>query len=253
MHPGRRHQSILDLVEKDGFVKVVDLARHLNVTEITIRRNLDTMERMGLIRRVRGGAVPARGRSYEPPFFTRSQSFSGEKERIGQAAADLINDGDSIALDVGTTTLAVARNLMHRHNLTIITPSFHIAGVLVKQHNIRLILTGGILRPGELSMTGSLAEQCFKEFYVDKLILGIGGLDLDAGLTEFNLEDALVKKAMIRSSKEVIVVTDATKFGRIAFAAVAGLDVVSRIITDTTLDPNIRSGLEASGIAVTTV
>ena len=98
-----------------------------------------------------------------------------------------------------------------------------------------------------------MAEQGFKEFYVDKLILGIGGIDFDAGLTEFNLEDALVKKAMIKSSKEVIVVTDATKFGRIAFAAVAGLDVVSQIITDSTLDPNIRSRLDASGIAVTIV
>lgn len=253
MHPGKRHQFILDLLEKDGSVKVADLSRHLHVTEITIRRDLDTMERWGLIRRVRGGAVTSRGRSYEPPFFTRAQHLSGEKERIGKAAADLIRDGDSIALDVGSTTLEVARQLAHRHNLTVITPSFHIAAVLAEQHNIRLILTGGILRPGELSMTGSLAEQSFKEFHVDKLILGIGGIDLYAGLTEFNLEDALVKKAMIKSSKEVIVAADATKFGRIAFAAVAGLDVAGRIITDSSLDPNIRSRFETSGVAITIV
>jgi DeoR/GlpR family transcriptional regulator of sugar metabolism len=232
----QRHQAILELLEKNGSLTVAQLVERFEVSDMTVRRDLDTLESKGLLRRVHGGAVNVRGRSYEPSFLLRSAAYRDEKVRIGQMAAALVNDGDSIALDVGTTTLEVARHLNGKHNLTIITPSYQIAGLLAQQPDIRVILTGGILRPGELSLVGDLAQRFLQEFFVDKLFLGIGGIDVDAGLTEFNLEDALVKRVMFGMAKETIVVADASKFGRIAFAVVGPLHTVSRIVTDSALD-----------------
>ncbi len=245
-----RHQAILQLIEKQGAVKVADLCHRFGVSDMTIRRDLAELERAGLIRRVYGGAVSARGRSYEPPFLTRSGEYQAEKQRIGQAAAALIHDGDSLALDVGTTTLEVARHLKGKHNLTIVTNSLHIANVLADHPGMRLILTGGILRPNELSLIGHLAERAFQDFFVDKLFLGIGGVSFEAGLTEFNLEDALVKRAMLNMAKERILVADARKFGQVAFASVAPLSAIHKIITDTSLDVTIVKRLQEMNIEV---
>lgn len=250
MNAHDRHQTILHLLERRGRVTVSDLAAQFAVSEMTVRRDLDALERQGLLRRVRGGAVSARGRSYEPPFLTRSTVHQAEKERIGRLAAGLVQDGDSIALDVGTTALEIARCLClsDKRNLTVVTPSFRVAGLLAEQPDIRIILTGGILRPGELSLVGQMAEQAFERFYVDKLFLGIGGVSLQAGLTEYNLEDAQVKQAMIRSAKEIILVTDSSKFDQIAFAAVAPLEAVDRIVTDEGIPSAYRDALEARDI-----
>jgi DeoR/GlpR family transcriptional regulator of sugar metabolism len=252
-HPGQRLQSILAALENGASVSVNDLARRLRVTAMTVRRDLDTLERKGLLRRVRGGAVSAQGRSYEPPLLTRARNHPEEKQRIGAAAALLVKDGDSIAIDVGSTAMEVARHLVGRHNLTVVTPSVHVACALGEHAGMRIVLTGGVVRPGELSLVGSLAERAFKDFFVDKLFLGVGGFDFAAGLTEFNVEDAQVKRAMIASAKEVIVVTDASKFGRVAFAAVAGLDVVRHVVTDSRLRKDVASRLESMGLQVSAV
>lgn len=245
-----RRQRILELIETEGSVSVDDLAQRFDVSEMTIRRDLRLLERDGLLRRVHGGATSSRGRSYEPPFLLRAGEHADAKARIGAVAAEMIHDGDSIALDVGTTTLEIARHLEGKKNLTIVTPSLHIANVLASQPATRLILTGGILRPGELSLIGHLAERAFEEFYVDKLFLGIGGISFEAGLTEFNVEDAQVKKAMLASAKECIVVADASKLGNTAFAGVAPLSAVHKLITDSTADPEFIAHLQEMGIEV---
>jgi len=245
-----RQQTILKLLESQSSVQIADLRDQFDVSKMTIRRDLDQLERKGLLRRVHGGAVNTRGSSYEPPYPSREPVNRDKKERIGQAAADLVQDGDSITLDIGTTTLEMTRHLQKKNNLTLITPSLHIANALSQQPNIRLILTGGILRSGELSLIGNLAERVFEDFFVDKLFLGIGCIDISAGLTEFNLEDALVKKAMLKSAKEVIVLADASKFEQIAFASVSTIDVISRIVTDSSLDESVRLMLEARDIEV---
>lgn len=250
MFPEERRHRILELIETAGSVSVEELAQQFQVSEMTIRRDLRILESDGLLRRVHGGATSSRGRSYEPPFLLRAREHADAKARIGAIAATLIQDGDSIALDVGTTTLEIARHLKNRKNLTVITPSLHIANILAGQPAIRLILTGGILRPGELSMVGHLAERAFQEFYVDHLFLGIGGISLEAGLTEFNLEDAQVKKAMLGSAKECTVVADASKLGNIAFASVAPLSAIRRLITDSSADPEFVARLRERNIEV---
>lgn len=231
-----RHQIILETLEARGSITVNEMVERFGVSEMTIRRDLDALERKGLLRRVHGGAVLDRGRSYEPPFVARAIENLAAKQQIAKAAVAMIENGDSIILDVGTTTLEIARQLMDKQNLTVITPCLQIASLLAENSNIRLIVTGGIVRPIELSMVGHLAERALRDFYVDKLFLGAAGVDLDAGLTEYNLEDTLVKQVMIKNAKRVILVADASKFGRIAFTAIAPLSIVNTLITDENLD-----------------
>jgi DeoR/GlpR family transcriptional regulator of sugar metabolism len=245
-----RHQIILHILENQGAVQVTDLVEQFDVSEMTIRRDLDVLERKGLLRRVHGGAVSDRGRSYEPPFLSRSTTQQEEKARIGKVAAELVRSGDSITLDVGTTTLEVARNLAEKQNLTIITPCFQIAALLCENPAIRLILTGGILRNSELSMVGHLAERVFDEFYVDKLFLAAAGIDFESGLTEYNLEDTLVKQAMIRTAKQVILVIDSSKFNRVAFTAIAPINVIDTVVTDKSISPSIVARLNDLDIDV---
>jgi DeoR/GlpR family transcriptional regulator of sugar metabolism len=167
-------------------------------------------------------------------------------------AAELIIDGDSIALDVGTTTLEIAQALQGKHNLTIITASLPIANEIVSNlsltSEVRLILTGGILRSGELSMIGNIAAQTYAEFHVDKAFIGIGGLSLENGITEYNLEDAIVKKPLIQNARQRIVVADSSKIGRTTFASVAPLSMVDTIITDSQISEESKRALQDLGI-----
>lgn len=245
-----RHQMILKLLDEQGSVRINDLVELFGISEMTVRRDLALLERKSLLSRVYGGAVSARGRSYEPPYLARSSQNPEKKVRIGKAAAAQVLDGDSIALDIGTTTLEVARHLADRQNLTIITPSFIIAQLLSEQAGIRLILTGGILRPGELSLVGNLAERVFQEFFIDKLFLGVGAIDIKNGLSEFNMEDTLVKRAMVQSAKEIFVVTDSSKFNQVAFTQIAPLKAVQHIITDDELDPETAARYRKEGVDV---
>jgi len=230
--PNFRRSYILQQIEKLGSVTVADLANDLDVSGMTIRRDLDELEKDGLVRRVHGGAVSVRGRSNAPPFMLRVTQAVEAKRAIGSFAATLVADGDSIALDIGSTTLELAKSLSGRRNLTIITPSLRIANLFINQPDVHLILPGGIARPGEASLIGEMTRQAFQGVFVDRLFLGVGGIDAQFGLTEYDQDDALVKQAMIKSAKEVIVVADASKFGKVAFAHIAPFSAIHKLVTD---------------------
>ncbi|MGC9100643.1 MAG: DeoR/GlpR family DNA-binding transcription regulator [Caldisericum sp.] len=247
-----RAKIILEKLEEKGSVQINDLAKLLNVSEMTIRRDLSRLEHEGLLRRVYGGAVSTRGRSFEPPFIVRETKNKKEKELIGRIAATLVSDGDSIALDVGTTTIEVAKNLSNRHNLTIITPNLHIVNLLANKREIRLILPGGILRSGELSLTGEIAARNLEQFFVDKLFLGIGAIDKDAGLTEYNLDDALIKKALIKNAKEVIVVADSSKFDKVAFSFVASFSNIHYLVSNESPKGSLLEKLKQNNVKILT-
>ncbi|MCS7011044.1 MAG: DeoR/GlpR transcriptional regulator, partial [Anaerolineales bacterium] len=150
-----------------------------------------------------------------------------------------------------TTTLEIARALCERPiNLTVLTASLPIANLLSNTSGIRLIVVGGILRPGELSLIGHLAERAFREFFVDKLFLGVGGISLEAGLTEYNLEDALVKQAMLKTAKERYVVADSSKCGQVAFTHIAPLSEVHTVITDSGADEHFIQCLRERNLRV---
>lgn len=249
-----RRRKIVEIVQQAGSKTVPELCGLFDVSEMTIRRDLRDLDREGFLRRVHGGAVSNLGRSYEPPLTLRSTRNTARKEAIGRKAAELIIDGDSIALDVGTTTLEIARALQGRHNLTILTASLPIANEIVSRlsltSDVRLILSGGIVRSGELSMIGKIASDTFSSFHVDKAFIGVGGVNFKSGLTEYNIEDALVKQALIQNASQRIVVADSSKIGRTTFTTVVPLSIVDMIVTDSGIEPESLNALQESGIEV---
>lgn len=250
MNMRERRALTLELLETQGEVSVADLSRRAGVSEMTVRRDLEALEGRGALIRLHGRAVAPVSRSYEPPFDVRVESARNAKEQIGAACADLIVEGETVILDVGTTTLEVARALKGRRNITILTPSLPIANVLSEEPGIRLMLTGGVLRPGERSLVGELAAASFREFRFDTVVLGVGGIDVEDGLTEYNLDDARVKRAAIEIARRIIVVADATKLGRVAFARICPIDRVDILVTDGGAPADAVASLTDAGVEV---
>jgi len=254
MNSAGRHNKIVEIVLQTGRINILDICEMFGVSEMTARRDLNELDRTGLLRRVHGGAIASLGRSYEPSFQTRVTKNQSAKIAIGLKAAELVYDGDSIALDVGTTTLEIVPGLQGKRSLTIVTSCLPIAGKIVDQASLeidaRLILTGGIVRPRELSMIGSIPEQVYKDLHVDKAFIGIGGLSLEDGLTEYNIEDTQIKRMLIRSAREKIVVADGAKFGVTTFASVAPLTAIDKIVTDKSAPPEMIEQIRKQGVEV---
>lgn len=245
-----RQVKILEQIELIGSVRVSDLADMCNVSDMTIRRDLVELETNGQIRRTHGGAVSSRGRSYEPPLALRGKERPEVKDRLGKYAAEMVAEGNSIALDVGSTIWSVANHLTQITNITIITPSVSIAGLFFGDATVRLIMPGGIVRPGEMSMIGELAIRNLELLYVDRLFLGAGGIECNAGLTEYNLDDSLVKQQMIKNAKEVVLVADSSKFGRVAFTRIGPLSVVHQLVTDAMPPKPLFTALKEAGTII---
>lgn len=248
--PEIRQKYILEKVDEHGSASVIDLAAYLDVSEMTIRRDLIELEKVGLIRRVYGGAISSRGRSYEPPLAIRSEENREIKQRLGQYAAGMVTEGDSISLDIGSTIYAVAENLRDVHNITVITPSLSIGGIFQDRADVRLIFPGGIVRPGERSMIGDLSRRNLELLFVDRLFLGAGAIDSKAHLTEYNMDDALIKQTMIHNSKEVVVVVDSSKFERVAFAHIAPFTVLHHCITNEVPPRPLLDALKSANVSV---
>lgn len=245
-----RKTEIVDQIENKGSVSISELAKNFNVSEMTIRRDLVALEKLSVVRRVHGGAIAFYGRSFEPPLISRSNKNILIKQLLGRYAASMVAEGDSIAMDVGSTTMEMAMNLIGRKNLTIVTPSLHIANLLGDESQIRVIVSGGIVRKGEKSLIGDLAYYTFRELNVDKLFLGTGGIDAEAGLTEHDMQDAQVKREMIRCAKEIILITDATKFNQVAFSNFAEISQIDHIVCDKEPTEKLLKAVRAANIAV---
>jgi len=250
MKSQNRRKFILEEIEERGSVSVTDLALRMCVSEMTVRRDLTDLDGEGIISRTHGGAVSARGRSYEPPLTIRAVENLEAKRRIGKLAATLVAEGDSVAIDTGSTALEVARNLTEYRNLTVVTSSLNVANLLFNKLGVRLILSGGTIRHEEASLIGKLAELTYESLFVDRLFLGVGAIDASIGMTEYNWDDTLIKQAMIRSAKEIILVADSTKFKKIAFARVAPLSILHQIVTDKPLIANIAEELARLRISI---
>ncbi len=245
-----RHQLILDQIEQRGSVNVIEIADTLNVSDMTIRRDFRELEKLGLIHRFHGGAMSARGRAYEPPLIIRSIENQREKELIGRYAAQMVVEGDSIALDIGSTTYQVAINLGRTKNITLVTPSLPIAQLFYDRSDVRLILSGGIVRPVENSMVGEIARRTLELLFVDRLFLGAGAIDITNGITEYNIDDAMIKQALIRNAKEVVLVADSSKFRKTTFAFVAHLNQINHLITNAEPPEDLAKVLKANHVSV---
>jgi DeoR/GlpR family transcriptional regulator of sugar metabolism len=244
---------MLQLLQEKGELSVTDLSQRTGASLMTIRRDLQVLEQEGALRRVHGGAISAAARGYLPPYSVRETRDLEAKRRIGMAAASMIGERETVILDVGTTTLETARALHGRHNLTVITSSLHVANVLAKEQGIRLMITGGTVTPGDLSLVGDLAEDAFSRLRFDTFVMGVAGLDADVGCTEFSTEDARVKRAALATVRRCIVVADSSKLGVVTFARICPLDSVNVVVTDIKAQPEQLAALKATHVEVTVV
>lgn len=236
MLANQRREKILELLNEDGSAKVINLAKIFKVSEVTIRQDLEKLESEGYILREHGGAFLKNVEHSVKSFSLLNQDNLEKKKLIGRKAADLIEAGDTIILDSGSTTTEIARNLIGRNGLTVITNALNIAVMLGAEPGIEVIVTGGEFKPPTLSLTGQKAASFFEDIHVDKLFLATAGISLRSGLTYPSLSDIVVKKAMIEASDVTYLVADSTKIGKNAFASLGALSLIDYIITDPFID-----------------
>jgi DeoR/GlpR family transcriptional regulator of sugar metabolism len=222
--------ALVRQLQTDGRIDVGDAAAAYGTAEMTIRRDLEVLVQRGVARRIRGGAISLLARGDEIPYWMRELEASAAKTRIGEAAAGLLRDGDAVALDSGTTTLQTARALAGRR-LTVTAVALSTAVALAEYPSIRLILPGGEVRPGELALTGAATVATLDGLRFDAVVLGACGL-AEATVTAYDLGDAAVKRALIRSSARVIVVADGSKLSHCGMAVVCDAAAVDVLVTD---------------------
>ncbi|GAA3040462.1 DeoR/GlpR family DNA-binding transcription regulator [Streptosporangium longisporum] len=252
MESNDRIREIMSALRVTDVVSVAELAVAHAVSEMTIRRDLDELAQQGVVRRVRGGAVSLLLRGEEPPFAVREREALESKRRIAAEVAALLADGEAVLLDSGTTCLEIARAIRDRR-LTVLPLCLQSAAELSTAPRIRLVLPGGEIRPGELSLTGTLTENAIRSLRFDTAIIGCCGLSAEHGLTAHDLSDLAVKQAAISSARRVIAATDSGKFTRTAFGAVCPLDRLDTVVTDTALPAGEHEAMTAAGVTVRTV
>jgi len=247
-----RRRQILELLEQQKRVTVRDLAERFSVSAVTVRSDLEVLERAGALVRSHGGAVKPLASAPDLPVNVKQSLHQAEKERIGAAAAAMIRDGETVIFDSGTTTAAVARNIrtLRLSSLNVITNALNVALELADLPYIRLIMLGGILRGSALSLVGPHAEQALGGLYADRLFLGVDGIDPETGLTTSDVLETQLSALMIRVSREVVLVADSSKFRRRGLSVIARLDAVHKIVTDDGVSPEMVSAVEAAGVEV---
>ncbi|WP_201983351.1 DeoR/GlpR family DNA-binding transcription regulator [Hymenobacter rubidus] len=232
----QRREKILELLKEDGSAKVIALARLFKVTEVTIRQDLDKLEKEGLVVKEHGGAYLKNVEDQVRTFSLANQENLDKKELIAAKCLEYIQEGDSIILDSGSTTTEIAKRLTGYRHLTVITNALNIALILGAQPGIEVIMTGGEFKPPTLSLTGQKAADFFRGLNVQKLFLATAGLSLKSGLTYPSISDIVVKKAMIDAADTSYLVADSTKIGKSAFASLGALSLIDYIITDSGIE-----------------
>jgi DeoR/GlpR family transcriptional regulator of sugar metabolism len=245
-----RQTQIRNLVEANGHVTVTELNRLLDVSEATIRRDLETLEQSGWVRRTHGGAVSIEPASKEPPIFHRQSEYLVEKQRIGRQAATLVGEGETIYLGSGSTVHEVAINIRDVPGLTVITNALNVINELVECDNIELIVIGGMFRQSELSMVGHIAEQAIREFRADKAIMGMRGIDAVHGFTSDYMPEAVTDRAILSIAPCNIVVADRSKLGRVSSVFLAPITSAHVLIIDQATPPDIVSQFRELGLEV---
>lgn len=245
-----RLQRIVEAVRENGQVTVAELSHRFGVSDVTIRRDLRELATGGLLRRAHGGAVPGTPVPLEPPVIQRMLQERIQKEQIGRAAAALVDDGESVFIGSGSTTAYVSRHLVDRKNLTVVTNALNIATELATAEEITMIVTGGMMRASELSLVGHIAEQALREVRVDKVIMGMRAISLEAGMTNDYLPEVMTDRTIIEMPPELILVADHTKFGKVASAYVAPVERMTTLVTDPETDPETLARLREMGIRV---
>lgn len=247
MNATERQQRILELLDRRGRLTIADLSNRFSVSDMTIRRDLAQLEDDGLLRRTHGGAVRTQSGNFEPPFAMRARLNADTKKAIAASVAATLSDGETVILDGGTTGVAIAEEIVGR-NLTVCALNTRVAEVLATSAAMRVMLPGGLIRHGEQSLVGPAAIRTLADYRFDTYVMTASAVDIHAGFTEWNEDDAAVKRAALSSATRCVVACDSTKFGQTAFARIAPVDAADQIHTDANLPTDLREQLAVVGI-----
>jgi DeoR/GlpR family transcriptional regulator of sugar metabolism len=248
-----RQQEIVSHVNHTGRVSVAELAERFGVSDVTIRGDLRSLAARDLIVRTHGGAVPTDRGLRELSLAHRSRQQVREKERIGQAGAALVSNGDALVVDSSSTAFAVARHLKQRRDLTILTNSLAVAREMLDAPGVTVVMPGGTLRRETASLIGIQGLEAFQMFNIIRGFFGAAGISLAEGLTDVSVGEAEVKRPLAGMCREVVAVLDATKWGRVGVASFAGLESIDRVISDTNAPAELVEQVRSLGIEVTLV
>jgi len=249
----KRHQDILKRLTEEKHLEVLDLCDILNVSAVTIRKDLKLLEQKGLLYRTHGGASLENPYINERTVIDKEKISVEEKNGIAQMAATRIVENDSIMIASGTTVQALSKFIIPENKLTVITSSLHVVLNLIHNKSIEILQLGGYIRHSSASVIGNYAEYILKNVSCSKLFLGVDGIDLDYGLSTTNLEEAELNKKMLNAAQQIIVLADSTKFGKKSFARICDLSQIHEFITDKGIPANIKQKLEEKDIKVTIV
>ena len=244
----KRHEMIMEELIKHGSVMVSDLVKLLDVSAVTIRKDLTELEKSDKLYRSHGKAVLINPYINNRSVNEKEKLATDEKHAIGREAARLITRNDSICIASGTTVHALARNIVPIHKLTVVSASLPVTNILSEHENIDIIQLGGILRHSSLSVVGEYASRILDQCSFSKLYLGVDGIDLEFGITTTEMREAALNQKMIAAAEKTIVLADSTKFGRRGFAKIADIDAVDLIITDAGIAPKTIKKIEDLGI-----
>lgn len=245
-----RRNAILARLSMEGKVVVSDLSREFSVTEETIRRDLEKLDQDGLAKKTYGGAVKVDNLNIDLPFHVRKQSNIEKKQKIATMIADLIKDGDYIMLDASSTALNVVKSILHKNKITLITNSIEILIELCNKPDWTVISTGGTLKEGGLSLVGYQAERMVSGFHVDIAVCSCKGLDLQIGVTDSNERDSEIKKAFFSSATRRVLAVDSTKFDKVSFVKVCGMQDIDTVVTDADPGEKWKERLAEQGTAL---
>jgi DeoR/GlpR family transcriptional regulator of sugar metabolism len=253
MFAAERRQVILEIVRADGMVSMRELARRVQTSEVTVRRDLRYLEAEGLLDRRRGGAVALGVLAHEPTYSEKTRLAAAEKTAIASAAAALVSDGDVLVIGAGTTTQALARQLVGRRELTVVTNSLLVAQALARARSVDVVMTGGSLRGSIFALVGSAAEHSLAEFYTAKAFISGNGLTARRGLSTPNPLVAAVDRAIAAAAAEVIVLADHTKIGVDTMVQTVPTTRIRRLITDGKADQAELVRLREHGMEIDVV
>ena len=243
-----RHTYILEQLMKQSSVQVSELAELLNVSSVTIRKDLTELEKNGRLYRSHGKAILINPFANNRSVNEKESLNAEEKQLIGMEAAQLVVPNDSILLASGTTIHALARNLRPADKLTVVSASLQATEFLAENENIDIIQIGGNVRHSSLSVVGQYSEMILRSCSFSKLFLGVDGIDLEFGISTTDMREAELNREMIHTAQKTIVLADSSKFGRRGFARICGMDDVDMIITDVHVSPTIAAAIEELGI-----
>jgi DeoR family transcriptional regulator, aga operon transcriptional repressor len=247
-----RLSEILQVLAADGAADVGALASRLQVSEATVRRDLGLLEDQRMLARTHGGAV-ASDVMYELPLRYKAARHQSEKGRIAREAATRIAEGAVVGFTGGTTTTEVARSMLDRRGLTVVTNALNIAGELAIRSDLKLVVTGGTARPESYELVGPIAERALDDVNLDVAIVGVDGVTVAEGLTTHHEVEAHTNRALLERARTVIAVADSSKIGRVAFARICPLESVHELITDRAAEPATVTSMREAGVVVTTV